>query len=371
MSNETKKVGKIRAVLKNEEGNLQEVEFESGRVDTVDWVKACPRKNVPLTAYEEYDAFNPPDHLGQYVILRNVDFDKGWGDEGVRRVTLIDEIISQINHAYLGVPDVFKKHLEPKQVAQLDNANNILEWTAHRNGYAICNMHAIFTGNENPPRTFDCQILVDGEMIFRHSEAIGRTTYNMTQMIPIKRGNRIRIVPSGNMPEHRGGASIYFVPPVPLTMTRFDRQYEEANKYRFNFKFNDTDIFNIHNSWRIWNDDTMFGEASFNENLITNASNNQPIVGNFILEIFIDDPNYIHTHNPSGMVGTSSRVLTLPANLWNNPLDTDLTDVELNLFSTGTHHYDLAIRFFKKQAAFSEIFIEVKLNKKEIGFLGH
>ena len=337
-----KKVGKIVAVVK-ENDQLQEIDFESGRVDTVDKVKADNKKNVALTSYVDYEDFNPENHKGQYVILENAEFDRGW-DDGVTRVTLMDELISQMADSYLGPPDYFKRHLEPKVNMLLTSSNRCL-WTATSNGYANCHLIAEF--NEASQNTYTSTILVNDVIIFQHSKLVGSTRYELIQTIPVKKDDVIELIPGGNKGDNKGTGTIYFIPQVALSKSLYDRYYDELNEIQFNFKYNNNELFNI-NKWKVYNDVTFFGTATFDHSLLTSLS------GNLDLEV-LDE------------YGTGSKLVTFESDLYNHHSFVNNYVVVRNEPFPGQTCFTLDMEFYKKQAGSGgDVTVEVKLNRQTI-----
>jgi hypothetical protein len=337
-----KKIGKIKAVIKNNE-ELQTIEFESGKVDTVDTVKADSNKNVELTAIVDFENFVPENHKGQYVILQNCDVNKGWNG---KRITVIDELINQISESYLGIPDYSKKYIEPKVNVALNGTNEI-RWTADKNGYVICHLLSVFNESEN--ETYNCSIIVNNEVVFRHSERVGRTRYEMIQTLPIKKGDVIELIPSGNKePDHLGRGIIYFVPSTRISKSMFDRYFDELNKLQFDFKYNGNDLFNI-TKWGVFNEDTFYGTSTFNSNLINNLN------GDLKVEVYDNDELY----SVSDDVG-----LYMPNDLFNNHYNINIV---VNRIFGNNRIYTLNIKLSKKMSGpVGDVDVEIKLTRHDI-----
>jgi hypothetical protein len=340
-----KKVGKIKAVIKDND-ELQTIEFESGRVDTVDTVKADNNKNVELTSYVEFDDFVPENHKGQYVILSNCDVNKGWDG---KRITVIDELIHQISESYLGAPDYSKKHIEPKVNVALNGTNEI-KWIADDNGYVICHLLSVFNESEN--ETYNCSIIINNEVVYRHSERVGRTRYEMIQTLPVKKGDVIELIPSGNKePDHFGRGIIYFVPSTRISKSMFDKYFDELNKLQFYFKYNGNDLFNI-TKWGVFNEDTFYGTTTFSSNLINN------LTGDLYCEVFKNDEIYGRSED---------KLITFSNDLYNNHSFVNDFEIKREVIFIGTTCFTLSLEFYKKLAgAGGDVTVEIKLTRHNI-----
>lgn len=350
----SKKVGRIVAVVKDDQDQLQTINFESGRVDTVDKVKADNKKNVALTVYEDFDVFdkaNKDDYKGQYVILSNCDVNRGW-DEGVKRITLTDEIISQMSDTYLGPPDYNKMYEEPVLNISM-NGNNRCIWTATKNGYAVCHIYSSF--NETQITTYSCYIEVNGKVLYKHLENIGGTYYEMIQTIPVRKGDLVELISRKNGANDTSGKGIiYYIPEVRLSKSLFDIYYEELNVLDFKFKYDNADLFNIDKQkWQLYDENTFFKTATFNFSLINNLS------GELSLEI-IDKLNEVYGKSVNQTINFNS-------DLFNNHSFVNNLIVKRVGLLNDEHCFTLNLEFYKKVAGSTgDITVNVKLTRHKI-----
>jgi hypothetical protein len=344
----SKKVGRIVAVVKDDQDQLQTIDFESGRVDTVDKVKADPEKNVALTAYEEFDNFNPENHKGQYVILRNCDITRGW-DEGTNRVTVIDEIITQMADTYLGPPD-YNKMYEKPEIEVTMNGNNRCVWTATKNGYAACHIYSSF--NDTQFTTYSCFIEVNGKILYKHLESVGGQYYEMIETIPVRKGDSIELISRKNgLPDTSGKGIIYFIPDIKLSKSLFDLYYDELNTLNFKFKYDNVDLFELDNTskWGLYDSNTFFRTATFNS--LSNQS------GELSLEVSKNEEMYGSSIN---------QTLSFTSDLFNNHSFINNFIVKRVGLLDGEHCFTLNMEFYKKATGSNDVTVNVKLIRHKI-----
>jgi len=332
-----RKIGKIKAVVKDNDNQLRTIEFESGKVDTVDTVKADDiNKNVKLTEIMDVKDFIPEEHKGQYVILKNCNPEEVWNEE-VKRTTVIEEIVRQISECYLGVPDYKKRYVETQLDVALNGTNKII-WTANKNGYITCYLRAIFV--EANQEIYNAQIKVNDEIVFQRREQVGRTQYELYETIPIKKDDIVELIPSGNTePAHAGRGRIWYVPPISIYKTKMDLDYEELHTFNFIFKYRGNNLFSL-NKWKVYNDVNFFGTVTFNANLISNLS------GGFA--ITIQDSN-------GHFAESTEKTISFPNDLYATHLFVNNTEIMTvahgnYVYSIGTHLYTIDIEFYKKTA---------------------
>ena len=343
------KVGRIVAVVKDDQNQLQTIDFESGRVDTVDKVKADSHKNVELTAYVDYDDFinNEDKYKGQYVILRNCPVDKGW-DEGVKRVTLIDEIISQMSDTYLGPPDYDKMYEKP-EIEVTMNGNNRCVWTATKNGYAACHIYSSF--NDTQITTYSCFIEVNGKILYKHLESVGGQYYEMIETIPVRKGDSVELISRKNgLPDTSGKGIIYFIPDIRLSKSLFDLYYDELNTLNFKFKCNNVDLFELDNTskWGLYDSNTFYRTATFS---LSNQN------GELSLEVFKNSDIYGKSEN---------QTLSFTSDLFNNHSFINNFIVKRVGLLDGKHCFTLNLEFYKKATGSNDVTVNVKLIRHKI-----